>query len=193
MRSKKLCNNAQEINNFWKNIDQTVYEKVNSFNGINCILPNTEIIIVGTITPSGGNGYFYTAPRNRIYGYIDAARGTKLKEKKEALQKTTDTKQRQLNIDDIKTELNNQKIAFLDVIGEAIRLKGSYADKDIKYYTLDYSAFSKIPQSVIKVICNSKLAQNCYNKIRTKITNLPAAIYISQRNGKKDCWVNELK
>ena len=193
MRSKKLCNNAQEINNFWKNIDQTVYEKVNSFNGINCILPNTEIIIVGTITPSGGNGYFYTAPRNRIYGYIDAARGTKLKEKKEALQKTTNTKQRQLNIDDIKTELNNQKIAFLDVIGEAIRLKGSYADKDIKYYTLDYSAFSKIPQSVIKVICNSKLAQNCYNKIRTKITNLPAAIYISQRNGKKDCWVNELK
>ena len=193
MRSKKLCNNAQEINNFWKNIDQTVYEKVNSFNGINCILPNTEIIIVGTITPSGGNGYFYTAPRNRIYGYIDAARGTKLKEKKEALQKTTDTKQRQLNIDDIKTELNNQKIAFLDVIGEAIRLKGSYADKDIKYYTLDYSAFSKISQSEIKVICNSKLAQNCYNKIRTKIANLPAAIYISQRNGKKDCWVNELK
>lgn len=191
MRSKKLCNNAQELNNL--NIAQTVYEKVNSFNGINCILPNTEIIIVGTITPSGGNGYFYTAPRNRIYGYIDVARGTKLKEKKEALQKTTDTKQRQLIIDDIKTELNNQKIAFLDVIDEAIRLKGSYADKDIKYYTLDYSTFSKIPQSVIKVICNSKLAQDCYNEIRTKITNLPAAIYISQRNGKKDCWVNELK
>lgn len=193
MRGMKLCNNAQELNYFWKNIDQTDYEKVNSFNRINCILPGTEIIIVGTITPSGGNGYFYTAPRNRIYGYVDAARGTKLKDKKEALQRTTNEKQRQLIIDDIKGELNNQKIAFLDVIDEAIRLQGSYADSDIKHYTLDYAAFLNIPQSVKKVICNSKLAEDCYNLIRTDIINLPGAIYLSQRTGKKLCWVNELK
>ena len=193
MHSKKLCNNAQELNNFWENMDQTVYEKVNSFNGINYILPDTEIIIVGTITPSGGNGYFYTAPRNKIYGYIDAARGTKLKEKKEALQKTTNEKQRQLIIDDIKRELNDQKIAFLDVIDEAIRLKGSYADTAIKHYTLDYASFSNIPQSVRKVICNSRLTENCYNKIRAEITNLTAAIYLSQRSGKKGRWVSGLK
>ena len=193
MHSKKLCNNAQELNNFWENMDQTVYEKVNSFNGINYILPDTEIIIVGTITPSGGNGYFYTAPRNKIYGYIDAARGTKLKEKKEALQKTTNEKQRLSIIDGIKRELNDQKIAFLDVIDEAIRRKGSYADTAIKHYTLDYAAFSNIPQSVRKVICNSRLTENCYNKIRVETTNLTTAIYLSQRSGKKNRWINELK
>lgn len=195
MHSKKLCNNTQELNYFWKNIDQTVYEKVNSFNRINCILPGTEIIIVGTITPSGGNGYFYTAPRNRIYGYVDAARGTKLKDKKEALQRTTNEKQRQLIIDDIKGELNNQKIAFLDVIDEAIRLRGSYADSDLQYYTLDYSAFSNIPKSVKKIICNSRLAEKYFNEIRAKKTDLPAAMYLSQRpkNGSKDKWIDVLK
>ena len=195
MRGKKLCNNAQELNNFWKNIDQTDYEKVNSFNGINCILQDTEIIIVGTITPSGGNGFFYTAPYNRIYGYIDAARGTKLKEKKKALQNATNAKQRQQIIDDIKIELKNQKIAFLDVIGEAIRLRGSYADSDLQYYTLDYSAFSNIPKSVKKIICNSRLAEKYFNEIRAKKTDLPAAMYLSQRpkNGSKDKWIDVLK
>ena len=194
MRCKKLCNNAQELDNIWKDIDQTVYEKVNSFNGVTCISPNTEIIIVGTITPSGGNGYFYTAPYNRIYGYIDAARGANLKEKKEKLRKATNAKERQQIIDEIKTELKNQKVAFLDVIGEAIRLKGSYADSDIKCYTLDYSAFSTIPQNVKKVICNSRLAKNCYDTIN-KILNLPNAIYLSQRPkyGSKDRWIDVLK
>ena len=140
------------------------------------------------------NGYFYTSPRNRIYGYIDAARGTELVEKK---RKLTDIRLSRLQneqiIETIKNELQEQKIAFLDVIESAIRLKDSYSDRDIKCYTLDYSAFSTVSKNVKKVICNSRLAENCYNTIRTKILNLPVATYLSQRSGTKESWIKELK
>lgn len=68
-------------------VEKNTHEEVISFNSENCMTENTEVIIVGTITPSEGmkNGYFYTAPRDRIYGYIDAARGTGLLEKKRKL------------------------------------------------------------------------------------------------------------
>ena len=178
-----LADAAVNLITAFTGVEKNIYEEVTSFNSQNCMTEDTEIIIVGTITPTEGmrNGYFYTSPRNRIYGYIDAARGTELVEKK-----------KEQIIETIKNELQEQKIAFLDVIESAIRLKDSYSDRDIKCYTLDYSAFSNISKHVKKVICNSRLAEECYNVIRTE-KDLPAAIYLSQRDGTKESWINELK
>ena len=176
-------------------VEKGIYEQVTSFNSQNCMTEDTEIIIVGTITPTEGmkNGYFYTASRNRIYGYIDAARGTSLVKKKTDLMQESLSEKRKQIISEVKNELKEQKIAFLDVMGSAIRCKGSHADSDIKCYTLDYPVFSTVPKNVKKVICNSKLAEYCYNIIRTKILNLPVATYLSQRNGTKESWIKELK
>lgn len=176
-------------------VEKNIYEEVTSLNSQNCMTEDTEIIIVGTITPTEGmkNGYFYTASRNRIYGYIDAARGTSLVKKKTDLMQESLSEKRKQIISEVKNELKEQKIAFLDVMGSAIRCKGSHADSDIKCYTLDYSVFSTVPKNVKKVICNSRLAENCYNTIRTKILNLPVATYLSQRSGTKESWIKELK
>lgn len=191
-----LADAAVSLITAFTGVEKNIYEEVTSLNSQNCLMDDTEIIIVGTITPTEGmrNGYFYTSPRNRIYGYIDAARGTELVEKK---RKLTDIRlsrlQKEQIISEVKNELKEQKIAFLDVMGSAIRCKGSHADSDIKCYTLDYSVFSTVPKNVKKVICNSRLAENCYNTIRTKILNLPVATYLSQRSGTKESWIKELK
>lgn len=191
-----LADAAVSLITAFTGVEKNIYEEVTSLNCQNCMTEDTEIIIVGTITPTEGmrNGYFYTASRNRIYGYIDAARGTELVEKK---RKLTDIRlsrlQKEQIISEVKNELKEQKIAFLDVMGSAIRCKGSHADSDIKCYTLDYPVFSTVPKNVKKVICNSRLAENCYNTIRTKIINLPVATYLSQRSGTKESWIKELK
>lgn len=190
-----LADAAVNLITAFTGVEKNIYEEVISFNSQNCMTEDTEIIIVGTITPTEGmrNGYFYTSPRNRIYGYIDAARGTELVEKKRKLTNIRLSRlQKEQIIETIKNELQEQKIAFLDVIESAIRLKDSYSDRDIKCYTLDYSAFSNISKHVKKVICNSRLAEECYNVIRTE-KDLPAAIYLSQRDGTKESWINELK
>lgn len=191
-----LADAAVNLITAFTGVEKNIYEEVTSFNSQNCMTEDTEIIIVGTITPTEGmrNGYFYTSPRNRIYGYIDAARGTELVEKKRKLTDIGLSRlQKEQIIETIKNELQEQKIAFLDVIESAIRLKDSYSDSDIKCYTLDYPVFSTVPKNVKKVICNSKLAEYCYNIIRTKILNLPVATYLSQRNGTKESWIKELK
>lgn len=190
-----LADAAVNLITAFTGVEKNIYEEVTSFNSQNCMTEDTEIIIVGTITPTEGmrNGYFYTSPRNRIYGYIDAARGTELVEKKRKLTDIGLSRlQKEQIIETIKNELQEQKIAFLDVIESAIRLKDSYSDSDIKCYTLDYPVFSTVPKNVKKVICNSRLAEECYNVIRTE-KDLPAAIYLSQRDGTKESWINELK
>ena len=167
-----------------------------SFNHENCIDSNTEIIIVGTITPPDGvkNGYFYTAPHNKIYGYIDAARGTNLKELKNSSP---------IAVEKIKNELKKARIAFLDVMDEVIR-PNSYLDENIVEFTLDIKTFEGIFNKYInikKVICNSRLAESCYNKIindlRGKGLKLPQPIYCAQRgrgeNARKEYWVKNLK
>lgn len=189
-----LADAAVNLITAFTGVEKNIYEEVTSLNCQNCLMDDTEIIIVGTITPTEGmrNGYFYTSPRNRIYGYIDAARGTSLVKKKTDLKQEPLSKKRKQIISEVKNELKEQKIAFLDVMGSAIRRKGIHADSDIKCYTLDYSAFSTIQKNVKKVICNSKLAEYCYNIIRTKILNLPVATYLSQRNGTRERWIKEL-
>lgn len=179
--------------------DTTMFDFADSMNSKNCVTADTQKIIVGTITPPAGNGYFYTAPRNRIYGYIDAARGTNLKDLKEKLNKSTSAANSNNLIKQIKNILNQERIAFLDVFKEVIRKKNSCYDKDIKYATLDYAAFviafSRLDTKNVTVICNSQLAYQYYNQIKTCLVgkiNLPNSILLSQRCGTKAAWIKAL-
>ena len=171
------------------NIDDN-FERVESFNKENCITNNTKLIIVGTITPPGGRGYFYTAPRNRIYGYLDEYFGTKengLKKLKSKLEGDT----REGAIEQIKQYLVEREIAFLDVMKYAIRKKGSCADKDIAYFSLDKESFGKINNAVI--ICNSRLAEICYCEICEQLGLKNKHVFLSQRRATKEQWLQTLK
>ncbi|MGN0813264.1 MAG: hypothetical protein ACI4MQ_07140 [Candidatus Coproplasma sp.] len=175
-------------------------ERVESFNREHCVTKDTEIIIVGTITPPKACGYFYTSPYNCIYGYIDEVRNTGLKELKRKLKTHSTAK------DEIVATLTQQKIAFLDVMEKVIRIKGSSADDDIQNFCLDYNAFEQVFGDLlvnkgVKIICNSRLAQAGYNRIKDglkiKGVNLPDSIYVSQvrrlqKQYKKD-WLEVLK
>lgn len=175
-------------------------ELVQSLNKEHCITNETKIIIVGTITPPKACGYFYTSPYNCIYGYIDEARGINLKELKRKL-KTDTTVKSQI----IKT-LQNEKIAFLDIMEEAIRKKNSSADDEIEHFSLDCDSFENVFGKIlankkVKVICNSRLAQAGYNKMKNDLEGKgitwPDSIYIPQvrrlQKIYKSEWLKELK
>lgn len=167
------------------------YEKVNS---INVLDPkdnlNVKLLIVGTITPPDGEGYYYTSKGNRIYGYIDEALGkTKLKANKLKLRDTQDVKQKEAYIAEIKDDLNKVGIAFIDVAKTVIRKKDSSADDDIKYIVLDYEVFKCI-KHVDNIICNSNDALECFNKITN---NKYSPIPLSQRRGKKTEWLDAIR
>lgn len=164
------------------------YERVQSMNGkYNLLTDKTRILIVGTITPPGGGDFYYTSTRNKIFGYIDQALGTQLKEKKIMLiRNRNNSVESEKIINEIVEELDKVGIAFIDVVKEAIRREGSSLDTDIKYVVLDYEAFNDL-KNVEHIICNSKDALECFNHI----TNGP--ILLSQRRTRKEIWLNKLK
>lgn len=176
---------------------------VASLNCNNCVTSDTKLVIVGTITPPEGqnNGYFYTAPKNRIYGYLDEALGTKLKPKKLALSGASDEDKREI-ITEIKHELVAKGIAFLDVIKYAIHKnekEDSCYDSDIEYYCLDYQSFQNIPAKA-RFICNSKAAWECFEKIckkngREDFLQDSHSMYLPQRGkgSAKDNWLKGIK
>lgn len=172
-------------------IDNTKEDLAESFNREHCITPETRLVIVGTITPTAGttNGYFYTAPRNRIYGYIDQAIATNLKERKKELQSAENKGE---IVADIIKVLKENRIAFLDVIKYVIRTKGSSSDDDIKYYCLDVDSFKKIPDSAC-VICNSRLAEEKYKEICEMSGCEDKHIFLSQRSAIKEVWIDTIK
>ncbi|MBR2871644.1 MAG: hypothetical protein IKB98_09780 [Clostridia bacterium] len=183
---KRLLN-SEDIKLININIDE---ELVGSFNKEHCVSDKTKVIIVGTITPPKGCGYFYTSPYNCIYGYIDETRKTNLKELKRKL-KTDPT----IKSDIIKI-LKEERIAFLDIMKEAIRKKDSSADNDIKNFSLDYDIFEEVFTNIlknnnVKVICNSRLAEEGYKRIKEELKNkiiLPDNIYISQVRRLQKIW-----
>lgn len=167
------------------------YEKVNS---INVFDPkedlNIKLLIVGTITPPDGAGYYYTSKGNRIYGYIDEALGkTELKANKLKLRDAQDAKQKEACISAIKDDLSKVGIAFIDIAKTVIRKKNSSADEDIKNIVLDYDAFRCI-KHVDNIICNSNDALECFNRITNNKYN---PIPLSQRRGKKTEWLDAIR
>lgn len=166
------------------------YEKVESMNGkYNLLIDNTKLLIVGTITPPNGAGFYYTSKYNRIFGYIDQALGTQLKEKKIMLINENNSDEKKKIINEIVEELDEVGIAFIDVVKEAIRKKESSLDTDIKHVVLDYEAFNDL-KNVEHIICNSNDAFECFNNITN---NRYSPILLSQRRTRKEIWLNKLK
>ncbi|MBE7074790.1 MAG: hypothetical protein E7376_02285 [Clostridiales bacterium] len=166
------------------------YEIAFNFNSEHCVNAQTKIVIVGTITPPAGCGYFYTSPANKIYGYIDEAlKQTTLKNLKKEL---FVSKNKQEVVNKIKNELVNKNIAFLDIMKSVIRKKGSAYDNDIKYYSLDINGFASVPKNAL-VICNSRLAEFGYLQICEILNIKPNYLYLAQRgHTTKQEWLNVL-
>lgn len=166
------------------------YEKVNS---INVLDPkqnfNVKLLIVGTITPPDGAGYYYTSKINRIYGYLDeASNKTTLKAAKEQLRSSRTDEEKNDAITEIKKQLNSIGVAFIDIAKTVIRKNNSSSDDDIKHIVLDYDAFKGI-ENINNIICNSNDALECFNKITE---NKYKPIMLSQRRDTKIKWINTL-
>ena len=165
-------------------------EFVESCNYNHCVTSQTKIVIVGTITPPAGAGYFYSSLRNKIYGYLDECfLNTNLKELKKRLHSEPEKQNR--IIEEIKKQLISKNIAFLDVIKFAIRKKGSSADNDIKFCSLDENVFKINPNAIY--ICNSRLAEDCFKEICNRLNINLKYIYLSQRSSLKIDWLNIIK
>lgn len=180
--------------------DPLNYEYCESFNqlSMNLIKKNKDIkyLIVGTLTPPEGrkNGYFYTASKNKMFRYIDLSfsdsDGLYLEKQKN-------------NRADIEKILRERHVAFIDVINEAIVLKGSSRDDDILSYTLDYKSFEEIfsMNPNIKIAVNSKNAETAFIQI-CNVLNFKSIKYkfIPQNirghhdiYKNEDCLINERK
>ena len=165
------------------------YELVESINKENCLTEKTKLLIIGTLTPPKGQGYFYTSPNNKIYGYIDETLGTNLKELKSKL----NGNKPETVVKEIKSTLQSQGIAFLDVIKFAIRDKTSCLDSDIIQFSLDFDSFKKITNCKnITIVCNSRNSERYYKIIQNELSKegmlLPEHIFCSQRSGTKEKW-----
>lgn len=167
------------------------YEFTESCNYNHCVTNSTKLIIVGTITPPAGAGYFYSSPFNKIYGYLDECfLDTNLKTLKMKLHNEPENQSK--IISEIKNILVSKNVAFLDVIKFAIRKKDSPSDNDIKFCSLDEDVFKINPTATY--ICNSRLAESCFKEICEKLNISPSnQIYLSQRSGKKADWLNTIK
>lgn len=163
-----------------------------SHNGSHCLCNDTKLVIIGTITPKDFD-YFYCAPRNKIYGYIDEVVGSNLKGLKQQLNATTSSIVKHNIVKKIKDTLKTNKIAFIDVMKYVIRDPKriySHDDPAIIYYSVDCATLSKIKNPSI-IICNNRLSQS----IVSKITGYSDITYIPQRGkgSSKSNWLNGIK
>lgn len=175
------------------------YEKAESKNGKFknfCVNNKTKLIIVGTMTPPKGYGFYYTT-NSKMYKYIDAAtKTTDLRCKMYRLRecsKNGGTKNECSRI--IKTmidELNESHICFLDVAKFVIRKKGRSEDKMIKYIVFDYKAFKNLKS--VNIICNSLDAEECLYKIMCKNGAINSKIkYLSLWRDDEKEWVKTIR
>lgn len=119
-----LWNKRVSKEEFDKLVVEKNCKKVQSKNGkFNLLTDKTKLLIVGTITPPGGNDFYYTSTHNKIFGYIDQALGTHLREKKIMLRNDNIPDEKKKIINEIVKELDEVGIAFIDVVKEAIRKK----------------------------------------------------------------------
>ncbi len=137
-----------------------------SFNDLTSkeLLQNAKHIIVGTLTPKSGRdvGYFYCADNSnqRQFKLIDEWKndGYCLEQKRQELIKSSKNKK---VIDEINKLLFKRKIAFLDVVKEAIAPDNDPRDDAIIEYLLDKDRFLDVYNNNPEVvfIANSKNAK----------------------------------
>lgn len=160
------------------------FELCSSFNAKNAITSKTKVIIVGTLTPPAGrkNGYFYSAPKNCVYKLLDnffkiKNNNTNFVQYKENLINAINA-QKGIYIKQIKNELKNNSIAFLDIIDTAIASTTSYKDDEIAIFNLDYNSFKNVlnRQQDIVFLCTSKKAVYGLHCILDQLCNVSSAI-----------------
>lgn len=163
------------------------------------LIENATKIIVGTLTSPKGmqNGYYYTScTRNVVFNTLDEAfdENGKFAKLKKDLSLSPNNKQ---IINQIESKLFDFKIAFIDVINQAIRTKNSPNDSDIFMYSLDLNAFKHCNKNQI-FICTSKNAKLCLEKI-VKNNNLSidlTNVFLCQQDRfhfNKQLWLDLLK
>ena len=190
---KKSCKNA--INN-----DALVdkHAHIKSFNAQTILSKDTRYLIVGTLTPCQARnpkdyscGYFYCGEHNLMYEFIDGSfdDGLSLVKAKEEFKKDWKSNK---NIKDI---LNKRRIAFLDVIKEAIVFSDSTDDNDIYPFIFDIDAFrDAIPYlNNLKVVANSKNAKEALKLIFEKLNINKEIEFIPQSNRWSGLTKNQLQ
>ena len=180
--------------------DKEKFSLESSFNQETTLNEETKLVIVGTITPPNTK-YFYCSYYNFIYGYIDEAlelsgSENSLKKLKYGLSKVDNHRIRiellspteiKSRVDKIKSILITKKIAFLDTMDKVIRKSDSPYDKDILYYSVDYTSLEELKKlKNVTVIANSKLASALCKKAGVNFT------YLAQRGGRKEEWLNTI-
>lgn len=163
-----LCN-TQKFNSMkMTNFQEKVFSLNHSMFDEN-LVKNAKAIIVGTLTPENGmiSGYYYTSPANRVYKIIDSAcnHDNTLVNLKKQLKLQSGNQE---IVNKIKLNLAKNKLAFIDVVDEAIRKRGSSKDSGIFAYTIDFESFKHCNKNQI-FICTSNNAADCLNIIADKI------------------------
>ena len=161
-----------------------------SFNKLtidNKLLDNAKFIVVGTLTPKAGrdNGFFYcsSSALQRQFSLIDNCFNDSysLEEKRQALIKTPKDLR---TINDICCILKNRKIAFLDVVKEAIAKDNDPSDDKIIDYVLDRDSFEELKNvnSNVIFITNSKNAKGALEQILSDIKWSNPNIHLISQN-----------
>lgn len=126
-----------------------------------------KIIIVGSITPWNGKGWFYTAPKTKMYKVLDQV----------IPNANFDYLKSNEKINELKEALKEEGIYFIDVFKKVIRQKNTASDKAIMFGTLNDDAFTNfingLNNNKILVVANSKLSYDLCNRILTR-NNLKA-------------------
>lgn len=144
-----------------------------------------KILIVGTITPEAGRGYYYTSPKNSIYLYLKESEIINEKDFSsinnlndlpcEELDELSSSKRMSsksyinnaTTINEIKNKLESKEIYFFDVYSCVIRkTHNDPSDNNIAYGVLDCDAFKNINlKNTTKIIVNSKNAFDNFIKL----------------------------
>ena len=123
---------------------------------------NAKIIIVGSITPWNGKGWFYTAPRTKLYKILDQV----------IPNANFDSLKDSGSINELKEVLKKEGIYFIDVFKKVIRQRKTASDKAIVFGTLNDEAFTSfingLNNNKILVVANSKLSYDLCNRILTR-------------------------
>ena len=162
---KKNCITA--INN---DVLADKHARINSFNAQTTLSKDTRYLIVGTLTPCQARnpkdyscGYFYCGKQNLMYEFIDGS----FKDNLSLVAAKEEFKKDWKSNENIKDILNKRRIAFLDVIKEAIVVSDSTLDNDIYPFILDIDSFrNAIPYlDNLKVVANSQNAKDALELI----------------------------
>ena len=163
-----LNNFESTIRNFNSVFDSSNYEIASSITPIDINdlsdeeKKNAKIIIVGSITPWNGKGWFYTAPRTKLYKILDQV----------IPNANFDFLKDSGSINELNEALRKEGIYFRDVFKNVIRQKKTASDKAIVFGTLNDETFisfiNGLNNKKILVVANSKLSYTLCDKILTR-------------------------